>query len=140
MFANDRIFTYNYFMKEVKKKEKQESEWDKRKIILFLIAAIALIGIGFELKTIIFGDTSAPLVKQVSNTGVKGASTVSAPDIKKGIQDQISNLKSEAQNINVVDIATSSPQVQKVINDLKAIQNYPKNQLKDTCEKICSGL
>lgn len=127
-------------MKEVKKKEKQESEWDKRKITLFLIAAIALIGIGFELKTVIFGDSTTPVVKEALRTDVKGANTVASPDIKKGIQDQISNIKSEAQSINVVDIATSSPQVQKVINDLKAIQNYPKNQLKDTCEKICSGL
>ena len=78
-----------------------------------------------------------------STTAVKGASTQSLPalpDVKQSIQNQIDNLKNEAQNINVVDIATSSPQVQKVINDLKAIQNYPQNQLKTTCEKICSGL
>jgi conjugal transfer/entry exclusion protein len=76
-------------------------------------------------------------------TDVKGAST-SVPnpvsDIKSNIQNQIDSLKNEAQNINVVDMATSSPQVQKVINDLKAVQDYPKNQLRQTCEKICSGL
>ena len=75
-------------------------------------------------------------------TGVKGVNTQinPLPDIKQGIQNNIDSLKNEAQNINIVDIATSSPQVQKVINDLKAIQDYPKNQLRQTCEKICSGL
>jgi hypothetical protein len=89
-----------------------------------------------------FGGVQTPS-PSLSATGVKGANTESIsplPDIKQGIQNQIDSLKSEAQNINVVDIATSSPQVQKVINDLKAIQDYPKNQLKTTCEKICSGL
>lgn len=125
-------------MKEVKKRKAgEEIEWDKKKIILFLIAAIALIGIGFELKTIIFGDSTTPTAVK---TDVKGASTENVPSIKKGIQDQINNLKSEAQNINVVDVATSSPQVQKVINDLKGLQDYPKNQLKATCENICNGL
>lgn len=123
-------------MKETKKK--QEVEWDKKRIILFLVAAIALIIIGFELKTVILGDSTAG--PQSPNQNVKGVAIQPAPNIQKGIQDQISNLKNEARNINVVDIASSSPQVQKVINDLKAIQDYPKNQLKDTCQQICNGL
>ncbi len=123
-------------MKEAKKK--QEVEWDKKRIILFLVAAAALIIIGFELRTLLSGDNAAS--NQSLNQNVKGAAIQPAPSIQKGIQDQISNLKNEAQNINVVDIASSSPQVQKVINDLKAIKNYPKNQLKDTCQQICNGL
>lgn len=126
-------------MKEEKAK-KDDIEWDKRKILLFLIASVILLSIGYELKTMMLGDSSS--VPSSANS-VKGASIQnypSPPDISGGIQNQINNLKTEAQNINVADVATSSAQVQKVINDLKAIQNYPKNQLKSTCEQICNGL
>ena len=125
-------------MKDVKEK----MEWDKKKIIMFAIAVVVLVGIGLVFKNMMFQGqetSNPPSVK----TDVKGVSTEAVnpvSDIKKNIQNQIDNLKTEAQNINIVDVATSSPQVQKVINDLKAIQDYPKNQLRQTCEKICSGL
>lgn len=130
---------YNYLMKEAKK---EVIEWDKKKIILFTIGAIILLGMGLVVKEMMFAGKETQNLSSIK-TDVKGASTEIAnplPDIKQGIQNQINSLKNEAQNINVVDIATSSPQVQKVINDLKALQDYPKSQLKATCEKICSGL
>lgn len=123
-------------------KEREEKiEWDKKKIILFSVGVIILLGIGLVAKEMIFAGAQTQN-SPVTNDAVKGASTQTnpLPDIKSNVQNQINSLKNEAQNINVVDIATSSPQVQKVINDLKAIQNYPQNQLKATCEKICSGL
>lgn len=129
-------------MKEVKKEEQQ---WDKRKILLFLIAAIILVIVGFQVKTLTLGENaSKPQDLASSNKSVvKGESVFnksSSADLKKDIQKQINSLKSEAENINIVDIASSSPQVQKVINDLKALQDYPSNQLRDVCEKVCKGL
>jgi hypothetical protein len=70
---------------------------------------------------------------------IKGAATQVVPNIKNSVADQLNNLKSEAQNVDLVEIASSSPQVQKVINDLKALQDYPKNQVKATCEQICNS-
>lgn len=130
---------YNYLMKEAKK---EAIEWDKKKIILFTVGAIVLLGIGLVVKEMMFVGVKTQNPSS-DITSVKGSNTEIVnplPDIKQGIQNQIDSLKNEAQNINVVDIATSSPQVQKVINDLKAIQDYPKSQLKATCENICSGL
>jgi hypothetical protein len=122
----------------MKEAPKEEEQWDKKKILLFLIAAVVLIGIGFEAKDLIFGTNmqpSAPVVKP----DIKGTATQIVPNIKNTVQDQLNNLKTEAQNVNLVEIASSSPQVQKVINDLKALQNYPKNQVKATCEQICNS-
>jgi hypothetical protein len=133
---NTKELIYNYCMKEP---PKEELPWDKKKIIFFLIAAIALIGIGFEAKDLLLGTTVTPKVS-VQAPDVKGTATQAGSSIKNNVQDQLNNLKTEAQNIDVVSIASSSPQVQKVINDLKAIQNYPQNQLKATCEQVCSGL
>jgi hypothetical protein len=36
-----------------------------------------------------------------------------------------------------MEVASSSPQVQKILNDIKALQQYPANQIKDLCRKIC---
>jgi len=122
------------------KEREAKIEWDKKKIILFSAGVIILLGIGLVAKEMMFAgaQTQSP----PSATSVKGANTQvnPLPDIKSSVRNQIDSLKNEAQNINVVDIATSSPQVQKVINDLKAIQDYPQNQLKTTCENICNKL
>ena len=121
----------------MKESLKEEIEWDKKKIILFVIAAVILIGIGFEAKDLVLGKSVSSSVS-VPKPDVKGAATQVSSSIKNGVQDQINNLKTEAQSVNLVEIASSSPQVQKVINDLKALQYYPKNQVKATCEQICN--
>jgi conjugal transfer/entry exclusion protein len=129
---------YNNSMKAVQEKV----EWDKKKIIFFAAGLILLIVMGLVFRNMMVAGQESSNPSQLT-TNVKGASTQIAnpvSDISKNVQNQINSLKNEAQNINIVDVATSSPQVQKVINDLKAIQDYPKNQLRQTCEKICSGL
>ncbi len=123
----------------MKEAPKEELQWDKKKILLFLIAAVVLIGIGFEAKDVILGTNISPSVS-VPKPDVKGTATQVSSNIKNSVQDQLDNLKAEAQNVDLEEIASSSPQVQKVINDLKAVQDYPKNQLKATCEQVCNGL
>ncbi len=127
----------------MKEQKKEEIVWDKKKIIIFLAAIFLLLLGAYELKSIILGESSNPKISQiVDKQNVKGIKIEESPQqsLKNNVTEQINNLKEEAQNINIVDIASSSPQVQKVINDLKALQNYPSTQLKETCEKVCSGL
>lgn len=131
-------------MKDQNKKE-EVVEWDKKKILLFLASVLFLIVAGFLLRTMLLGENaslknfSLPKAKiDVKSESTKALSP--AQDIKENIQNEINSLRNEAQNINIIDIASSSPQVQKVINDLKALQDYPSNEIKKTCERICSGL
>lgn len=112
---------------------KQEDNWDKKKIIIFSIAVIGIL-LFFSYRLIDFSSTHVPPPAPES---VKG---ISADDLSKGFQETIQNLQQEAQNLDVEDVATSSPQVQKIINDLKALKDVPKSQLKSTCQNICSGL
>lgn len=128
-------------MKEQKKKE--EVEWDKKKIILFLIVLFLLLIGAYQLKPLILGDDLSS--KQLQNSyekQIRGVNIQEPPvqSLRNNVQEQINNLKEDAQSIDVVEIASSSPQVQKIINDLKAIQNYPSSQIKEVCEKVCSGL
>jgi hypothetical protein len=122
----------------MKEPAKEEVQWDKKKIILFLVAAILLLGIGFEAKDLVLGK-SVSVPKSTTSPDVKGAAVQAIPDIKNSVQNQLNALKTEAQGVNLVEIASSSPQVQKVINDLKALQDYPKNQVKATCQQICNN-
>jgi hypothetical protein len=129
-------------MKEQKKKE--EIEWDKKKIIIFSIIVFILIIGAYQLKSVFLDEASIP--DEVNNSyqqDVRGVSIQEPPpaqSFKNNVQEQINNIKEDAQNINVADIASSSPQVQKIIKDLKALQDYPSNQIKEVCEKVCSGL
>ena len=54
------------------------------------------------------------------------------------IRGQIDSIKEQAVNIDTSEIASSSPQIQKLINDLKSLQDYPKSQIKKACEQICN--
>jgi hypothetical protein len=135
LFANVFYIPYNYFMAEVKGKKKQEEdEWDKRKIILFLIIVFLLFAALVVLKDMILGNTYAPKITQ------KVSSFNPQILVKKNVQDRVSALQKEAENIDLVDIATSSPQVQKIIHDLQSLKDYPNNQIKQGCMNICSKL
>jgi len=113
---------------------KQES-WNKKRILLVILIFLALIGVfAYVLIKINPGLLQKPNFK-----AVEGASVKENVNFKNDVQGKINDLQKEAQGINLVEIASSSPQVQKVINDLRALQDYPKNQVKDTCEKICNS-
>jgi ABC-type transport system involved in cytochrome bd biosynthesis fused ATPase/permease subunit len=128
-------------MEEVKTGE----SWNKKKIIITAIILALLIAGGFYLRIRILGQNSSQMAESV-----KGAATqeVSVQDIKEGVQEavkeKIDNLKAQVSNLNVSEIASSSPQVQKIINDIKSLGQYPANQAKEFCkqiyEKICGGL
>jgi len=112
--------------------------WNKKRIVIAVILLILLAVGGFFFKTRILGQNSSG-----AGESVKGVATeeIAVPDIKVNIQEavkeKIDNLKQQVSNLNVSDIASSSPQVQKILNDIKALEQYPTNQLKEICRKIC---
>lgn len=128
-------------MKEENRK-KEKVEWDKPKIALFVILAFILLFAGYEIKSLTLDKNISNISSLPVGTNFKDASTInsSTVSVKDTIKQSINDLKKEATSINVADIATSSPQVQKVINDLKSLQNYPSSGLKNACLKICNSL
>ncbi|MCL5433214.1 MAG: hypothetical protein M1524_03840 [Patescibacteria group bacterium] len=136
-----------------------QEKWDKRKIILGAVGILLIAGlIGYGLKTNFFSSGLTKLIKP--SKGVAGISSsdesvsdqeegssstgqsfsLPANEVRSTVEQKINTIKEEVNKINVVEIASSSPQVQKVLNDLKAIENYPKDQAKDYCKKICDSL
>jgi len=63
--------------------------------LLFIIAAVALIGIGFEGRNLILGTSVQPSIPAVK-PDVKGVATEIVPNIKNNVQDQLDNLKTES--------------------------------------------
>lgn len=117
--------------KKDKKEKKVDQEWDFKKIFLAFIAIIAVLLVGVWLKRGYFAEINSAKPATVSTK---------VPDVQKAVQEKIEGIKYDAAKINVEEVATSSPQVQKVINDIKSIQDYPSSQAKSMCQKICEGL
>lgn len=123
-----------------------EETWNKKRIILGLGILLLVISGLTAFKILVLDknqDSSQGLLKKTT-TSVKGESANISENpvsgLKTNIADQINTIKQEASNINLTEIATSSPQVQKVLEDIKGIQNLPRNQAKSFCEQVCNGL
>lgn len=118
--------------------------WDIKKILTGLILLVIL---GLSFKVLVM-DKKSSNVASVSSQNVQGVSTqatpssipVSSDSLKTTVQTNLDNLKKEVNNINVVEIATSAPAVQKVISDIKSLEQAPQNQAKQVCLQICNGL
>lgn len=123
---------------------KEEKSWNKKRIFLFLIILFLLIALGFGLKTFILVPSTSTLQsvrgKKTEKQATNSFSLPNVSTVQKALQQKLEDVKEEIIHLNVENIASSSPQIQKVINDLNALRQYPANQVKDACLKICSGL
>lgn len=113
--------------------------WNKGKIIITVFLLVLLITGGYLLKTSVFGDNSSPVnQKSVKGTSVeeKAVEPTLEQNIQETIREKINNLKQEVLGLDVIEIASSSPQVQKILNDIKSLEQYPANQVKEICQEI----
>ncbi|MEK7533934.1 MAG: hypothetical protein AAB600_01215 [Patescibacteria group bacterium] len=137
--------------------ERRESieTWNKKKIFITLLIVVAIVGFGVKtfvlsknkdffsmhtvptfLKSVMGVNTQKDKEKTASST----KKTTSSLPIQAVIKEKLDDLKKEVNSLNVVDIASSSPQIQKIINDLNSLRQYPVNEAKDICQKICGTL
>ncbi|MBI4079100.1 MAG: hypothetical protein HY429_02270 [Candidatus Levybacteria bacterium] len=124
------------------KESVQEEEWDKKKIAAAAFALLVLLGVGaYYANTYIFKQTT-PTVASIKKdvAGARSEVKLSLPQPKEMLQEKFEDIKEEVEKINIVEIASSSPQIQKVLNDIKSLENYPRNQAKEMCKKICDGI
>ena len=120
----------------------QKSSWNKKRIFAAVFLIIALIALGYFIKTRVLSEKSPPTdsskaVKGTTNTKEEKAQEELRVNVQRALQEKIESLKQAALGLNVVEIASSSPQVQKIINDIKALEQYPTNQAKELCRQIC---
>ena len=120
--------------------------WDKKKIAIFLVILIVLAWIGYKTKPTIL-KLPPEQVQGVSIDNTEGlsfdkSSSSKKPydSVKEVLQKKLDSIKKDVANLNIEEIATSSPQFQKIVNDLKALEQIPKNQVKEYCMKVCGSL
>ncbi|MBI2431150.1 MAG: hypothetical protein HYV39_03990 [Candidatus Levybacteria bacterium] len=147
-------------MREV---EFAEQTWDKRKILMAVIALFFLSGVAYAAKTYVFDAKETKFPKKVSTKSSESVAGITTGEennessssssdenkdpfpfspsvIRQDAQQKFEEIKNQVTNLTVDDVASASPQIQKVINDLKALEQYPKSQAKQMCENICKSL
>ena len=130
-------------VKPKKKEEESTEQWDKKRIIIsafFVIVAIFAVN---EIKTAFFP----------SKNGVLGQATqvtpgpIKKPDIElprfnvvNEVGSKINEIKNNINSLDPKEVASSSPQIQKVLRDMEGIKDLPSNEAKSMCMKICSEI
>lgn len=134
-----------------------EEAWDKKKIFMGIGASLILVsGVFYGVKTLglFTSDQQQQSSVRTSAASVEGASVQANEDTptpeptrpgisfpsKSDIEKKLTGVKDEITQLNVQEIASSSPQVQKVLRDIQALGQYPGNQAKEMCQRLCSNL
>jgi peptidoglycan hydrolase CwlO-like protein len=121
--------------------EEEKYEWDKPRVIIFFsIVAILLIGVLLA-KHFLLDVQTVPTQKSVQ--GISTSRDTSLPtvqSVQQGVTEQLSHLQQQATQIDVQEIASSSPQVQQILQEIKQLPSAPGNIAKQTCLNICNSL
>jgi len=119
--------------------EVKAQTWNKKRIFIAVFLILLLMGGGYFFGPRILSDQVSKMAKSVK--GISAENQTPAPDLKANIQatvkEKINSLQQEVSGLNVMEVATSSPQVQKILNDIKSLQQYPANQIQEICKKVC---
>ena len=119
---------------------KFEESWNKKRILIATLAVLAIGATVYVFRGSIFPQSFLQNKKTGNPSKESVLPAKSEPNIQEILGKQIESIKKEAGNINIEEIASSSPQIQNLINDLKALQNLPNNKVKEACYNICKGL
>jgi len=121
--------------------EESVQTWNKKRIIIAVFLLTLLLIGGYFFKIRILGEAQLQPAKSVEGISTKDENAeLPEINIQKAVKEKIDSLKQQVAGLNVSDIASSSPQVQKILNDIKSLQEYPENQMKEICNSICSRL
>lgn len=113
--------------------EQEQVSWDYRKIALGLLI-LGIIGwFGYQMTKSTGKVAGVKTVKQ-ERTQTK----VAVPNID--LQEKITDITEQISNLDMQEVAASSPQVQKVLKDMEGLKDLPKNEAKNACMQLCSSL
>jgi hypothetical protein len=121
------------------KKEEKNEEWDLKKILITLFFLIVGFLVLVEAKKMflpnvkILGDSASRVV-------VKKPDVQPPVNVQSAVESKINQIKDSVSNLDAQEVATSSPQIQKVLHDIGELKDLPADQAKQQCLKICQGL
>ena len=121
--------------------EESVQSWNRKRVSIAVFLLALLLTGGYFFKTRILDETQLQPAKSVEGISTKDE-TVELPgiNVQEAVREKIESIRQEVSAMNVMEVASSSPQVQKILNDIKSLQGYPENQIKEICNNICSRL
>ncbi len=136
---------------EKEKEEKYEEVWDFRKIAAGVVLLALLIFGGLVAKRLLLHQSIAPASFVPKLPSVKGLMTGPNNQTKvshvhitlpspQDVQNQIQTIQQQVTHLNVAEIASSSPQVQQILQQIQNLPVGPENQVKDACIRLCNNL
>lgn len=135
-------------------KGKIEERWNGKRILGALLV-LGILGVGvYTFAPSVFDPVKHAFSKpsQTQSTDVQGVSTArekeedEKPKIgfaaidRKELEKRLLEIKDHALKLSVNDVASSSPQVKKLIDDLEALQEIPKNRARQLCQELCKRI
>lgn len=130
--------------------DEYEEIWDIRKIAIGILVIILLLFGGLIVKRLILGESIAPssfIPKIPSFKNVLGTSTSPQPvnvsfslPTQQNVQQQIHTIQQQVTHLNVAQIASSSPQVRQIIQQIENLPNATSDQAKQACYRLCDNL
>lgn len=121
---------------------KTEESWNKTRIfIAFSLITLLAVGAYFFKTRFLDQNLSPKEVKSVKGVSLedenKNGKENTDIDIQGAVKDKLDDLRQEVFGLNIAEIASSSAPIQKIINDIKSLEQYPVNQIKEVCRQIC---
>ena len=118
------------------------SQWDIKKVVIAVVFLAILGWFGYQnrnlfLQTYPEKDSSSVAGTQTS-ASLEAKDQVTIPHID--LEKKIGDITDQVTHLDVKEVATLSPQIQKVLKDMESLKNIPRSQAHDACIKICSSL
>lgn len=131
-------------LKPTRKKEEESSdEWDKKRIVITAFFAVVAILAVREIKATFFPSDESVLGQNVSIS----PTPIKKPDVEiprfnvaNEVGSKIEELKRNIEGLDPQEVASSSPQIQKVLRDMEGLKDLPSNEARNTCMKLCSEI
>lgn len=127
--------------RKIKKEIKHEDdfEWDKKRVAIALIVLVVGFFLLYEIKNNFFDDKVLG-DEDIRKSEIEKPKIKPPVDLSNELETTFDEVRKSVLNLSPEEVATTSPQIQKVLRDIEGIKNLPQNEAKEACHKICSEI
>lgn len=122
----------------IKKKEEREKNPLSGALALTVLAGI---GILFFLTTVLNND---PQVKGVQTEKEREKAQMQASEaastLRSRFQERLKSIQERVAELDPEDATSNAPQINKLIEDLQALQGMPQKSVENACHAICDSI
>lgn len=131
-------------MAEESRTEIIEEEWDKIKIGIGVVCFVLILG-GLIVGKYFLAQHGIGVSKDVKGAETTAEATTvtkktfSIPTADE-LQKKFNTIQQQVGHLDVQEVASSSPQIQQILQQIQSLPNLPKNIAREQCISLCSKL